>query len=188
MIKLNLEGKKFNRWTVIDRTGKYPRYWRCICDCGTERFIYTGDLTSNHTKSCGCYKIDNPPRRRHGMTDTRFYLTWSKILRRIRNKNCKEFIYYGGRGIKIQKSWEKFDNFMIDMYKSYLEACNKFGEKNVSIERINFNGNYSIDNCKWIHVSEQTQNTRKSIFVSPIISIISFSISGFDRSPSTKGI
>jgi len=84
--------------------------------------------------------------RKHGMTGTRFLRIWEKILRRIRNPNCYEYKWYGGRGIKCE--WKSFREFKIDMHPSYLKHIKDFGEKQTTIERNNVNGNYSKQNCK----------------------------------------
>lgn len=96
----------------------------------------------------------------HGMAQTRFYNIWCGINTRCFNKNVKIFKYYGNRGIKVCKRWQVFINFRDDMYKSYLKHVKEFGENNTSIDRINNNGNYSFNNCKWNTTKEQVRNRR----------------------------
>jgi len=165
---LNLVGKQFGKLTVVKLHHiKGGSYWLCICSCGKQTVNYIGDLRSGHTKSCGCLKIEKAGQQmlKHGMANTRFYATWVKILRRVRNPNCKEFKFYGGRGIRICKEWLKFENFRNDMLGSYKIACNKFRETNVSIERRDTNGNYIPQNCCWIPFLKQCKNRRNTIRV-----------------------
>lgn len=91
---------------------------------------------------------------KHGGIKTRAYLSWAKMRERCLNSSCPAFPNYGGRGIKISKRWDKFENFLKDM-----------GERpsGYSLERVDVNGNYSPENCKWIPRKEQNFNTRKSI-------------------------
>lgn len=79
------------------------------------------------------------------------------MKQRCNNPNVKAFKNYGGRGIKYAKHWEKFDGFLEDMLTGY--------KPNLTLERIDVNGNYCKENCTWITKAEQTHNTRKTIFV-----------------------
>jgi len=165
-LRLDLTGETFGRWKVDSFSySDGQTLWLCTCVCGTKRTIHAGDLRTGHSKSCGCINRDNPPGKRHGMTDTRFYSTWVKMLRRTRNKNSRDFYYYGAKGIKTCKRWYVFDTFMQDMWVGYQDASNKFGEKNVSLERIDVFGDYTPENCKWIDISEQARNKRNTLWV-----------------------
>ena len=86
------------------------------------------------------------------MSTTRFYKIWKGIKTRCYNKNYREFKYYGGRGIKMCDRWHKFENFRDDMLVSYKDT--------LSIDRIDFNGDYTLDNCRWATPSEQCLNKR----------------------------
>lgn len=152
----HLEGKKFNMLTVIEKDGHMGKkvLWKCICECGNYTHVSTNDLTSNNTKSCGCYNKDAIKNRSitHGLSKTQIYHSWTAMKDRCFNKNSNRYKDYGGRGITICDKWLSFEGFYEDMGDSF--------KPNLSIDRIDYNKNYELSNCKWSNCTEQANNKR----------------------------
>lgn len=93
----------------------------------------------------------------------RFYYIWIYMRRRCTKPNCNIYKYYGGRGIKVCDRWmNSFDSFKEDMWDTYDNHVYEYGEKNTSLDRINNDGDYSKENCRWSTRKMQAQNRRKS--------------------------
>ena len=173
----DLTGKLFGRLLVIGRIWdeeKKQHLWVCECQCEnkTIRHLKTNPLTSGVTKSCGCYNNEQRIKRsfRHGMKKDvktfRFYRIWQGIKARCSNKNTPQYNNYGGRGIEICEEWkDDFLNFKKDMFDSYFEHTSEFGEKNTSIDRIDNDGNYCKNNCKWSTREQQANNKSNNKFI-----------------------
>lgn len=154
----DLTGRKFGRLTVIELATKKPRKWKCICECGNYTIVSTSDLCSGHTKSCGCYKLSEfkKHREKHLKCRTKLYAIWCGIRQRCNNPNNKDYKNYGGRGIKCCSQWDKYENF-------YEWAINNEYKSGLSIERIDVNKDYEPNNCKFIELRKQSENTRKTV-------------------------
>lgn len=162
MKRLNLIGHKYNRLKVVKSIGSKngKSYWLCKCDCGNFTKATSVNLRQNSHKSCGCYQVDFPSFKRHGMSDTRFHNIWKGMKKRCFKESSGNYGRYGGRGITVCKRWLVFENFRDDMHKQYVNHVNKFGEKDTQIDRINVNGNYEPKNCRWVTIKEQASNKR----------------------------
>jgi len=167
----DLTGQRFGRLVAIKYnirpSGKscQPKtFWICQCDCGNVKEVSSTNLLTGNTSSCGCYASEYSKKinTKHGLSKTRFYNIWSSMISRVKNKNHKYHDNYGGRGINIDSNWSKFENFMNDMYDSYLKHVIIYGELNTTIDRIDNEGNYSLNNCKWSTRFEQSMNTRRN--------------------------
>ena len=163
-----LTGKRFGRLVVLEDYYKFEEYdkskhaWcKCKCDCGNICDVKANRLIQGDTKSCGCYHMEAITK--HNMSRSRFYNIYNHIYQRCNNTNNDRYKNYGGRGIKCL--WKSFEEFKNDMYDSYVEHVDKYGEFDTSIDRIDVNGNYCKENCKWSTNKEQQANKQGSIFV-----------------------
>jgi len=172
----DLTEQKFNRLIVkqFHSLNKEKRaMWQCQCDCGKLCIISANHLKKGQ-KSCGClkkekciYNIKQPikkgqlsPRFIHGMSKTNFYYVFRGLQSRCNNQKIANYKYYGGKGIKC--CWNSFEDFKKDMHQGYLQHCKKYGRKNTQIDRINNNKSYYKNNCRWVTIQEQQNNTSRN--------------------------
>lgn len=157
--KSNLVGQRFGRLTVLSaagRIGTSAMRWNCQCDCGNKTVVYGHFLKSGHTRSCGCLANESIAKRSttHGQYESRLYNIWHGMKARCYRKSATEYRRYGSRGIGICDEWrEDFQSF-------YNWAMSNGYADNLSIDRIDNNGNYCPENCRWVDII--TQNNNKS--------------------------
>lgn len=164
-------GQRYNRLVVkadaediIQKTGKPTRQLLCECDCGTEFIARANDVRTGNTKSCGCLyrEVVGKCNIKHGMSisvdrggaATTEYQIWRGMIQRCTNPSQNNYYLYGARGIMVCDRWLTFENFFADMGLR--------PSKNHSVDRINGDGNYTPDNCRWATSKEQFANARIS--------------------------
>lgn len=160
---IDITGQKFGRLTVIGRAEKrHSRiYWACRCECGNTKEFLAFNVRSGHVKSCGCLHREavtthgNAPRKNHSPE----YRVWAGMITRTTNANPFLHGYgnYMGRGIAVCERWLVFENFLEDMGRR--------PGPHFSIDRIDNDGNYCPENCRWATKKEQSRNTRANKMV-----------------------
>lgn len=165
--KKDLTGQRFGRLTVVADSGKRNNgyiLWECRCDCGNTKIVDGWRLRSGATQSCGCLRqelavehikgVKKKPK--HGLVDHRLFGIWSGMKTRCYNENNKDFKDYGGRGITICDEW------LADFLCFYNWAMENGYQDDLTIDRMDVNGNYEPSNCKWSTRGEQARNQRRT--------------------------
>ena len=158
---IDLTGKIFGRLTVIKlvkRKNDKHRYWLCKCKCGKYSEVRQDALTSNKTHSCGCLigEVAKKLYTKHNLYQSRIYKIYQGMKMRCYNPKNPRYSVYGKKGIKVCKEWlEDFKTF-------YNWSINNGYQDDLSIDRINVNGNYEPNNCRWVNQKTQQRNRRNN--------------------------
>ena len=166
-MKEDIVGNRYGKLIVLSKTDRKTKdghyYYNCQCDCGNTKEIIAKSLKRGLTKSCGCVRKETMST--HGLSQSRFYAIWEGMIDRVTNPENDRYTRYGGRGITICKEWNDFSNFKNDMYDSYCMHVKEFGENDTTIDRINTDGNYEFDNCRWATNKQQANNRSTNVMI-----------------------
>lgn len=162
---IDLTGQKYGRLTPVEFCGikDHKARWKCSCDCGLTVIVPANSLRTGNTKSCGCLHREivseiGKKNTTHGNSHdnrTRLYTIWCGMRQRCNNKNREAYSLYGGKGVKVCDEWNDFLAF-----KKW--AMSNGYADNLSIDRIDNNGDYEPSNCRWITASENVARANKN--------------------------
>lgn len=157
-VKIDMTGQRYGRLLVLGPAANIGgrTAWLCRCECGTESSYNASDLRRGRTKSCGCAKREKVTQRMttHGHSYHPLWGRWTGMLDRTTNPRSTGFHLYGGRGIAVCERWLTFENFVADMAPTF--------KPELTLDRIDVNGNYEPGNCRWITNAEQQRNRRSN--------------------------
>lgn len=167
-------GMKYGRLTVLrfEESRNQRRFWRCVCDCGNEAVVMTKYLNNGDTKSCGCLMREAVRENAKGMhkkspaskRNPKFYIKNKRhplvsvlkgMNQRCNNEKCKNYKWYGGKGVKVCEEWKNTENFIV-------WAENNGYKKGLTIDRIDPSKDYSPENCRFITRSENVKRSHKA--------------------------
>lgn len=160
--------KKYNKLTILSVVKDDSEMWKtkvlCKCECGNEKVITLSNITNGRTKSCGCIRKENghkqgANKKTHGQSKTSLYNIYYAMVNRCHKENSTVYNSYGARGIKVCDEW-------LNDFESFYNWSYANGYKQgLSIDRINNNGNYEPNNCRWVDMSVQSTNKRNTIYL-----------------------
>ena len=155
---LDLSGQRYGRLTVVqptDRRSTGSVIFECRCDCGRTSFASGGNLRGGKVRSCGCSKVESL--YRHGLSRHPSYHAWHSLVARCTDRDHPQWADYGGRGIRVCDEWS--GEFGIVQFVADMGVK----PQGTSLDRIDNDGPYSKDNCRWATVHQQQSNTRSNV-------------------------
>lgn len=164
----DITGLKFGVLEVLHKDANpncRGRGYVCKCKCGNKLSLARSDLTKYSRKSCGKCKSNT---KYDGDRGTAFQIRYSNMLSRCYNPKNAQYKNYGGRGIKVCDRWlgdDGYRNFKADMYEEFINHAKVHGKHDTSLDRENPDGNYCLENCRWVTNLEQQRNKRNTIYI-----------------------
>lgn len=164
--KIDLAGQRFGRLVVLGQLpaekGK-PLKWECICDCGNSAVVIGSFLRYGTTRSCGCLRDAHNAPKEDSVHKQRLYGVWAGMMQRCFYKNHSSYRLYGGRGITVCDEWRNYEAFRSWAFaEGYDENHDSLS---CTLDRIDVNGNYCPDNCRWVSRKVQSRNTTRNVWV-----------------------
>jgi hypothetical protein len=158
----DLTDYRFGLWTVIgpDQRKRLRTIWFCRCQCGTERWVGAGDLTSGQSTNCGCVRRKKVAARnyKHGQGHTRLHARWMGMIARCESPKHKAYPRYGGRGIRVCQRWR-------DSFAAFLADMGPPPGPNYQLDRIDNDGDYKPGNVRWALNKPNSRNRPSAIFI-----------------------
>lgn len=162
-------GDRFGRWTIIKEVdkavsanGNKLRCFLCHCDCGKESVVRLYSLVSGRSVSCGCYMRSHHEKGWKYPSDlvySRLYIIWHSIKQRCYCKSATSYKRYGAKGITVCDSWKN------DFMAFYIWSLENGYSDNLTLDRIDYTGNYEPANCRWATYKEQANNTSRNVII-----------------------
>ena len=159
----DITGQRFGNLVAIElaepliaESGNKYRRWKCKCDCGKTAIVLQSNLVHGRQKSCGCNHFEGV--KTHGLSQTRLYKIWQGMKTRCQNVNSPAYQDYGAKGINVCDEWSTFEPF-----KDW--AINNGYTDELTIDRLDYNGNYEPSNCRWATLKEQMNNKSDNIVI-----------------------
>lgn len=163
MARKDITGQRFGRLVAIRPNGEQGKNtkWLCRCDCGNETTTNVSSLIRGKTKSCGCLRKESTSKRftKHGGKHERLYMIYSSMKARCNNSKYSHYEFYGGKGVKVCDEW-------LHNYQDFKDWALQNGySPELTIDRINVDGDYEPSNCRWITKHEQANNKTNNNFI-----------------------
>lgn len=158
--KKDLTGHRFGKLVALEDIGRANGgvVWKCQCDCGSITQVRANHLVRGLVVSCGCYNREVISK--HNMTNTAIYSAWQSMKNRCENPNAQEYRRYGGRGIRVCDEWSNNSEAFIEW------ALANGWERGLSLDRIDNDGDYEPDNCRWVTMKTQGRNRSNCCYIS----------------------